>query len=105
MTNAKDDRALADRLDAFSRRLDKRIREFKERGEFSSLHTVSMEELEKHHELLRKKLKSAVHEGEAWHALKYEFERDLDALYERFTKWESRLDAEMAKHEGGKRSP
>jgi hypothetical protein len=105
MTDAIDDSALKDRLDAFSRRLEKRIREFKERGEFSSIHDVSMKELRKHHDLLRKRLRAAVHEGRPWNVLKDEIERDLDALSERFVKWDRHLEAEMMKTEGKKRSP
>ena len=38
---------LRDKLDAFSRRLDARAREFKERGEFSDLHEPFLESIRK----------------------------------------------------------
>jgi hypothetical protein len=91
------DNALNDKLAAFSRRLDARVREFKERGEFSDIHEAFAETLKKRQEFVKERLDSAIHSGTTGGILKYEIERDFNGLPEDFAQWEKQLDAETMK--------
>ena len=51
---------LRDRFDAFSRRLDARVREFKERGEFSDMQSAFLESIRKRQASIKEKLDSAL---------------------------------------------
>jgi hypothetical protein len=64
--------ALSDKFDAFSRRLDARIREFKERGEFSDTHGAFAESIKKRQASIKQKLDSAIHSSATWDLMKYE---------------------------------
>lgn len=97
-----DHRALRSKLDAFSRRLEARIREFKDRGEFSDTHSAFTEGIRKRHDTIKAKLDSAVDRGATWDLIKYEFERDFNALSEEFTQWERHLDATAMRGEATK---
>jgi hypothetical protein len=99
MTNEDHD-PLRDKLDAFSRRLDARVREFKERGEFSGMPEAFTESIRKRQASIQEKLDSAIHEGATRDLIKYEIERDFTGLIEEFLQWEKRLDAETMKQEG-----
>jgi hypothetical protein len=91
---------LRDKFDAFSRRLDARVREFKERGEFSGMHEEFTESIRKRQVSIQEKLDSAIHNGATRDLIKYEIERDFTGLIEEFVQWEKRLDAETMKREG-----
>ena len=91
---------LRDKFDAFSRRLDARAREFKERGEFSDLHEPFLESIRKRRASIKKKLDSAIQRGAKWDIIKYEAERDFNGLIEQFEQWEKQLDAESMKRAG-----
>lgn len=93
MSNEQHD-ALRNKLDAFSRRLDARIREFKEQGEFSDTHEAFTESIRKRQASIKEKLDSAIQKGARWDLVKYEAERDFNGLIEEFALWEKRLDAE-----------
>jgi hypothetical protein len=54
---------LMDKLDAFSRRLDARVREFKERGQFSGMHEAFTEGIRKRQVSIQEKLDSAIRNG------------------------------------------
>jgi hypothetical protein len=83
---------LRDKLDAFSRRLDARVREFKERGEFSGMHEAFAESIRKRQASIKEKLDSAIHNGATCDLIKYEAERDFNGLIEEFLQWEKQLD-------------
>ena len=51
---------------------------------------------------IKEKLDSAIHKGETWDSLKYEFDRDFNGLIEEFAQWEEQLDAEAIKREGNR---
>jgi hypothetical protein len=81
-------------------RLDARVREFKERGEFSGMHEAFTESIRKRQVSIQEKLDSAIHNGTTRDLIKYEIERDFTGLIEEFVQWEKRLDAETMKREG-----
>jgi hypothetical protein len=91
---------LRDKFDAFSRRLDARVREFKERGEFSDMQGAFLERIRKRQASIKEKLDSAIDNGATRDLIKYEAERDFNGLIEEFAKWEKQLDPETMKREG-----
>jgi hypothetical protein len=91
---------LRDKFDAFSRRLDARTREFKERGEFSGMHEAFTQSIRKRQASIKQKLDSAIHNGATCDLIKYETERDFSGLIEEFVRREKQLDAETMKREG-----
>jgi hypothetical protein len=91
---------LRSKLEAFSRRLDARAREFKERGEFSDIHEPFLESIRERQASIKKKLDSAIQHSAKRDLIKYEAERDFNGLIEEFLQWEKQLDAESMKREG-----
>jgi hypothetical protein len=91
---------LRDKFDAFSRRLDARVREFKEGGEFSDIQGAFLESIRKRQASIKEKLDSAIRNGATRDLIKYEAERDFYGLIEEFAKWEKQLDAETMKSGG-----
>jgi hypothetical protein len=91
---------LMDKFGAFSLRLDARVREFKERGQFSGMHEAFTERIRKRQVSIQEKLDSAIRNGATRDLIKYETERDFTGLIEEFVQWEKRLDAETMKREG-----
>jgi hypothetical protein len=85
--------ALRDRLDALSGRIDRKVRELKERGAFSGAHNAGMEDIRRRSAAIQKKLDAAITSGDRWNMLKYEVERDFHSLNEDFEQFERRLDA------------
>jgi hypothetical protein len=96
----KDHHSLRDKLDDFSRRLDARVREFKERGEFSDTHEAFTESIRRREASIKEKLDSAINKGARWDSMKYEFDRDFNGLIDEFARWGEQLDAETLKREG-----
>jgi hypothetical protein len=96
--------ALGDRLDALSRRIEARSREFKERGAFSGIHEIGLDEFRKRSASIKAKLDAAISKGSMWDIVKSEFERDFHSLSDDFALFEKRLDAETMKQKG-KASP
>jgi hypothetical protein len=88
-----DDDALRDRLDALSSRIEKRGREWKQRGAFSGLHESNMDDIRKRSTVIRERLDTAIARGGTWEALKCELERDFHSLNEDFELFEHRLDS------------
>src|SRR5215467_3236154 len=79
------------RLDAFSRQLDTKIREFKATGELQSEETIKI--LRKRQEALKTKLDRAIRAGAVSDILKVEFERDFEGLLDEFRRKEKEFDA------------
>lgn len=96
-----DDKNYADmkvRLDAFSKRLDARIREFQEHGDFSDAQASLTEDMRQRHDLIVERLNSAMMKGATWDVIRNEFKRDFNALIENFSNWEKQHDARTMKH-------
>jgi hypothetical protein len=90
-TNEPD--ALRGRLDALSGHIDRRVREWQERGAFSHSHDARMDDIRKRSAAIQKKLDAAIEGRHRWDMLKYEVERDLHSLNEDFVEFERHLDA------------
>ena len=73
------------------------FREFKERGEFSDMQGAFLESIRKRQASIKEELDSALGSGATRGLIKYEAERDFNALIEAFVKWEKQLDAEAMK--------
>ena len=89
--------ALHEKLDSFSRRLDARARELRERGEFADVHETFVKPILERRDQFRKKLDSAIRNGTDWDLIKVEFTRDIESLISEFARMEERLDAETMK--------
>ncbi len=89
--------ALRKQLEAFSARLNGKIKEFHDRGGFSETHQAFVTRIQQGHAAVEAKLRSAVHGGAAGASTKYEIERDLNALVDEFGHLEERLSAELMK--------
>jgi hypothetical protein len=85
--------ALKDRLDALSGRIDRRLREMKQRGAFSGIDGAGMDEIRRRSATIQERLDAAIARGDRFDALKHEFERDFHSLREDFEEFEQRLDA------------
>lgn len=93
----KDPDALRDRLDALSSRIDRRVRELKERGAFSGMHGAGMDDIRRRSAMIQERLDAAIARGSSWDMMKYELERDFHSLNEDFESFEQRLDASAMK--------
>jgi hypothetical protein len=83
-------------LEAFSRRLEARIHEFKATGQLPSAHEELANEMRERQAQLRRKVSEAIASGTAWDVIRTEFTRDFQALFDSFARWERRLDADSA---------
>jgi hypothetical protein len=101
--STNDHDALKASLEAFARRLDARVREFKDHGEFSDAREAFIESMRKRQASLSERLEAAIRNGMAWDVIKCEIELGFDALMEEFVQLEEHLDAEMMKQRGTKR--
>lgn len=88
-------------LDALGKRIESRICEFKERGEFSDLHT-QLAALHTRQRLLRGRLEDA---GGAWDAAKRDVALEHSLIHEELDRLERRLDSEMMKEKPSGRAP
>jgi hypothetical protein len=96
----KDPDLLRDQLDALSCRIERRQREFDQRGTFSGVHSDRMDDIRRRSATISRKLDAAMTQGGRWDILKYELERDFHALNEDFALFEARLDAEAFRQRG-----
>ncbi len=103
MANKEPD-ALRKKFNAFSRRLDAKIKAFKERGALSAGHEATSARLCKRTASIEKKLRAAIDKSRELDILKYEFERDLNNLAEDFEQFVRRIDVEAAKPRRATRS-
>jgi hypothetical protein len=85
--------ALRARLDALSGRVDRKVREWRERGAFSGADGAGMDEIRRRSAAIQKRLDDATAKGDTWKMLKCELERDFHSLNEDFQEFERRLDA------------
>jgi hypothetical protein len=86
------------RLDDFSRRLDAKTREFKATGEL----TERQASVRKRSEAMKAELDRAIQAGSVSDILRLEFERDLNALLDDFSRMEKVFDAAAMKESKAK---
>jgi hypothetical protein len=89
--------ALKARLDEIGRRVDAKIRELKERGQFTDVHEAFNASVRKRQAALGKKVDAALAKGTSWDLMEAEFERDLGGLSGEMLQWVERMDTEAAK--------
>ena len=89
--------ALRDKLDGLSYRIERRLRELKQRGAFSGVYGAGMDDIRRRSAAIKQKLDAAIAKGGRWDILKWELERDFHALNEDFALFEARLDASAMK--------
>ena len=92
--------ALKKRLDSLARRLDAKIREFRDRGELSATDKTFLEGIRKQQASLEEKLEIAIKKERPWDVTKSEFELGFGALTEELVRLGRRLDAEEMKRSG-----
>ena len=97
MTEFKNSDELRRKLDEFSKKLERKTKEFKERGEFSDFHGAFAEGIRKRGEAIQSNLDSAILAGRTFTEIKYELERDLNNLFGEFDQWEKQLEADAMK--------
>ena len=90
--------ALKKQFDDFSRRLDARSGEFKDKGQFATTHAAYLERLVKDHAAVEARLAAAARSGDVWEATKAELRRDINALVGDLGDLAEALDAEILKH-------
>jgi hypothetical protein len=96
MSNADFD-ALKKQFDDFSRRLEARRGEFKDKGLFATTHAAYAEKLVKGQASVEARLAAAARRGDIWEATKAELSRDINALIGDFGHLAEALDAEIMK--------
>ena len=96
MTEAEQDKFTAN-LKEFSSRLDARLHDFRERGEFTDVHRTLTEEIERRHDQIQKKLALAEANGTAWDVIRSEMERDFSSLLDDLQQAIEQLDADQMK--------
>jgi hypothetical protein len=84
-------------LGEFSRRLDARVRDFRERGLFTDVHRTLFEELRQRHDQLERKLAVAEKTGTAWDVIRSGVERDFTVLFDALHKAAEQLDSDEMK--------
>jgi hypothetical protein len=88
------------KLDDFSRRLDKRRREFASRGELTDSQQSLMNEIQRHQDRIQTKLDGVEASGTAWAVIKAEIEGEFHSLADKLALLDEKLDAdEMRQHE------
>ena len=90
--------ALRARLDDFSRRLDASTSEFETTGEL----TERQSSVRKRSEAIKAELDRAIQAGTVSDILRLEFERDLNALLDDFSRMEKKFDAAAVKESRAK---
>ena len=81
-------------LDEFSSRLERRIREFREKGRFSDVDHEFLTRARHRADQLRTRVAEAEKHGTAWDLFKAETARDFNALTDDIEALERRFDAE-----------
>lgn len=85
------------KLVEFSERLDACVRDLRERGEFTDAHRALIEELERRHNQVQKRLALAEANGTAWELVKSQTERDFSSLWDALLQLNEQLDADEMK--------
>ncbi len=81
MSEADRERMRAE-LNEFTRLLETRTREFKERGDMSDEQHALMTAIKRRHDQIQDRLASAEASGTAWDVIKVEIERDFSSIYD-----------------------
>jgi hypothetical protein len=93
----KDDDLLKQKLDSLSRRIEKRVHELQQQGEFSDIAEPGLADIRSRAATIKERLDAAMSKDDTWDIVKYEFERDLNSLGETFATFEESLDVRAMK--------
>ncbi len=93
LENSKADVSLPEELQALTRLLGARTREFNNLGEFSNVHDAVLERRQQQHAAIEARLVAAIRRGAIWESIRLELERDFDALFGNFGHQLDQLDA------------
>jgi len=86
-----------DRLADLSRRIEARLQEFRDQGEFSDTHQQLLTNIRQHHSRLQAKLDDAARRG-VWDLMKAELTLDYNAIVDSMRSWQDRLDTEEVRN-------
>ena len=93
----EEDRAKAGMLENLERRIEARIREFSERGEFADVHAADFRDEDEKQARIGQRMNSAMQQGKALQILGIEVQRDFTAMYEELKRLMYMLDAASMK--------
>ncbi|TXL73620.1 hypothetical protein FHP25_20815 [Vineibacter terrae] len=91
------DRARAGMLESLDRRIEARLREFRERGEFADVHAADFRDEDEKQVRIGQRMHSALQQGKTLQILGIEVQRDFIAMYEELKKLMYVLDAASMK--------
>lgn len=95
----RDRDAIKARLDELSVRLEARMREFKDQGEFSDVHQALMAEIRQRHDRIKEKLAAAEAGLVSWDIIETETKRDFDSIFDDLLQRLEQLDSEEMKRD------
>lgn len=88
---------LGDRLASLSRRIDERVRQLKEHGQFTDEVERVAGDIEARQKRLNARVSAAIESGEDWTLIKAELERDYSSLFDNVMAFEQQIEADFAK--------
>lgn len=91
------DRANAGTLESLDRRIEARIREFRERGEFADVHAADFRDEDERLVRIGQEMNSALQQGKTLQIIGIEVQRDFTAMYEELKRLMYMLDAAAMK--------
>jgi hypothetical protein len=89
---------LKDKLNDFSLRLERRMREFATHGELSDQNQSLVTEIQRRRDRIQTRLESIEAGGTAWDVIKFEIESEFRLLSDELALLEEKLDADEMKH-------
>lgn len=93
----KDVQAFRRKLDAFSRKLERRTREFNDTGTFSDVQRAYWDHVISRHGRLHHRVAATAAHPRAWQRARDELGREYDAVLNEFARFMERLDADQMK--------
>lgn len=78
---------------ATATRIDSKVREFHELGEFADIRDAIHEDIQEHFRTLQKKVDAATRSGSSWRLIRAQFSRDVATIFDHFFESLERLDA------------
>lgn len=96
--------AATDRLSApaepseIAARIDGKVREFHELGEFAHIRDAIHDDIQQHFQALQRKVDAAARSGSTWKLIRAQFARDVGTIFDHFLESLERLDAAEMRH-------
>lgn len=84
---------------AIAARIEGKVREFHDLGEFAEVRDALHDDIQQHFQDLQKKVDAATRSGSTWKLVRAQFARDVGTIFDHFLESLERLDAaEMRRH-------